>query len=92
MQKKKNKKLKEGMRVTLDVTADGWSWTFLDAGKVVATSRMTESEEGGYVGTDKASVFEDAVQAHLDGDGDELLDAIDDDDPMDICIALAGLS
>ncbi len=70
------------MKVTLEITKDGWTWTVLDRhGDVVATRTMLR-EKGGFRSTAKGSVFEEAL------DYNPLLEAIEDGDAHSIANVL----
>lgn len=63
------------MKVTLEITRNGWKWEVLDGDKVVATSAMRRDPKGGYRGTDKAAVFAEALMYRR-----SLYDAIESED------------
>ena len=75
------------MKVTLEVTANGWKWTVIHEGKVIATQTMRQYERGqyerGFRSTEKAAVFEEALDEYP-----RLLDEIESISIMGIATAL----
>lgn len=68
-------------RVTLEVTRDGWTWSVYNGTKVIATRSMyRDHQKRGFKSTEKAVVFEEALNNFPD-----LLVSIERESPMDIC-------
>ena len=72
------------MRVMLTITSKGWSWIVSDKhGKHIAYHRMVKKGPGQWGGTEKFSVFEEALKGQP-----ELRDAIEEEDILQIHRAL----
>lgn len=76
------------LKVTLEVTAQGWACSVLDGTKQLARQEMRREDPGSYRGTEKASKFEKALEKT---DLEDLLDPIDNIDLSEICEVLASL-
>ena len=75
---------KEPNRVVLEITPTSYSYTVFTGKKVIARQEMQKCP-GGAKGTEKAAVFEEALE-----DYQGLLDAIENESAYDIMYALAG--
>jgi hypothetical protein len=71
------------MKVVFEITADSFVCRVLEDDGSVRATRTMERMERGWKGTEKAAVFETAL------DDEELLEAIEDNDVYDIANLLA---